>query len=113
MAKGIYTKRGSTAANGNVTVDTPAANEAIYVIYLTITVSVAGTTSRVVVTDAAAGAALARMATVTADAILNLNYSTVRRDYPGNKLTTGNALVITTSGGAAATIDYDVTYEIR
>lgn len=113
MAKGIVRGRGTISTNTNTTLVTPAANETVYLLYLTITVETAGTTSRVVVTDAASGAVIARLATVTADAILNINYQSGLKNFNGNPLTLGNALVITTSGGAAATINYDFAAEVR
>lgn len=114
MARGIKTARGTISANTDTTlVAAPGVGETIYVLFLTITVSIAGTASRVVVTNGLAGDVLARLATATADAILNINYTTQRKDYSGRALTSNTALVATTSGTGAATIEYDVTYEVR
>jgi hypothetical protein len=114
MAKGIFTASGSSASNTDITVAAaPGAGDRIYVLWITVTVSVAGTTSRAVITDGVSGSVLGRLSTVTADAMLNINYSTDQKSFSGRPLTENTALVITTSGGAAATINYDVCYMVR
>lgn len=115
MALGHYIQRGSITTNTDTVVPgTPVAGERVYVLWMTFTVSVAGTTSRIKVSDTnASGAVLARLATTTADAILSINYTTANPNYPGNALAIGSGLNINTSGGAAATIDYEVCYMIK
>lgn len=114
MALGRFYSSGSSAANTDISVaNAPGLGQRIYVVWFTITVSVAGTTSRAVVTDGIGGNVLGRLATATADAILNINYSAGMRDNVGRPLTENTALVVTTSGAAAATINYDFCYEVR
>lgn len=114
MALGRFQVAGTISTNTDTSVaPAPGLGQRIHVVWFTVTVSVAGTTSRVVVTDGVSGAALGRLATTTADAILNINYSAGHRDNVGRALTENTALVLTTSGGAAATINYDVCYEVR
>ena len=114
MALGRFYASGSVTSNTDTTLGAaPGAGQTIHVVWFTITVSAAGTTSRAVVTDGAAGNVLGRLATATADAILNINYSAGHRDNVGRPLTVNTALVLTTSGAAAATVNYDVCYEVR
>lgn len=114
MALGRFTLRGTISSNTDTSIaPAPGVNQRIYVTHLTITVSVAGTSSRAVVTDGVSGGVLERMATTTADAILNVNYSTGQRSDPGVQLSENTALVITTSGTGAATINYEVRYEVK
>lgn len=114
MALGIFHSTGTISTNTDTTIGAaPGTGQRIYVLWMTVTVSAAGTTSRAVVTDGVGGAPLARLATATADAILNINYSSDNRSFPGRPLTENTALVITTSGAGAATINYDVAYEVK
>ena len=114
MALGIFHKTGTISTNTDTTVGAaPGTGQRIYVLWMTLTVSVAGTSSRAVVTDGVGGAALARLATATADAMLNVNYSSDDGNFPGRPLTENTALVITTSGTGAATLNYDIAYEVK
>jgi hypothetical protein len=114
MALGTFVARGTISTNTDTAIiAAPGARERIYVLWITLTTSVAGTTSRLVVENGANGAVLLRFPTVTADAILNINYSTADKRFPGNALDVNTALNIETSGGAAATVNYEVGYEVK
>lgn len=114
MALGRFHAAGTISSNANTSIGAaPGLGQRIYVLYATITVETAGTTSRAVLTDGAGGSVLARLATTTADTMLNINYLGTDRREGGRPLTENTALNITTSGGAAATINYDVVYEVR
>lgn len=111
---GRFIAAGSISTNTDTAiVAAPGVGSKIHVYWITITVSVAGTTSRLRVEDGAGGAVLARMATVTADALINLNYATTFKEFPGRPLTDNTALNINTSGGAACTLNYEVCYEVK
>lgn len=113
MALGIYQLSGSISSNTDTAIYTPTADETVHVLWMTLSVSAAGTTSRLRVEDAVGGAVLARLNTSTADAILNINYATTKVAIPGRRLTKGNALNINTSGSAAATVNYDCLIEVK
>ena len=114
MALGRFVAKGTISANADTSViAAPGAFQRIYVIYMTFTVSVGGTTSRLRVEDGVGGAVFARMATVTADNLLSVNYSTAFRDQPGRHLPENTAMNVNTSGAAAATVDYDILYEVK
>jgi hypothetical protein len=54
------------------------------------------------------------MATATADATTSINYTNGRRSTEGRPLAAENqALIITTTSGGAATINYDIKYTVR
>lgn len=114
MAKGVFQTRGTISTNADTTIAAaPGVGERIYVRWLTLTVDAAGTSSRLVVTDGVGGGVLARMATAVADAIMNINYIAARQTETGNALSLNTPLVVTTSGSGAATINYDISYEVR
>lgn len=114
MALGTFTAAGSVASNTDTSIAAaPGVGQRIYVKWLTLMVSVAGTTSRLFVSDGAAGSVMARMATTTADAMVNINYTTADRTFPGRALTENTALNLNTTGGAAATVNYEVCYEVK
>lgn len=114
MALGVFTNAGSISSNTDTAiVAAPGAGQRIHVYWVTFTVSVAGTSSRLRLEDGVGGNVLARMATATADAILNLNYTTGFRTWPGRALAENTALNVNTSGSAAATINYEVCYEVK
>lgn len=116
---GLHVSRGSVATNADtLIVPVPDIGMRAYVLWLTLTVSVAGTSSRAVVSlDNSSGAVLARLATVTADGLLNLTYVTADKNFPGNMLTrsdgTLGGLNLNTSGTGAATINYEVAYMVK
>jgi hypothetical protein len=115
LNQGIFIARGSITTNTDTVIVAPqtAADQpdrACYILWVTFAVSVAGTTSRLILNDAAGGNVLARMSTVTADSLLNINYTTTYKDYPGNRVTGIN---VTTSGGAAATVNYEICYQVK
>ena len=107
VARGVISTNADTAV-----VAAPGAGQHLEILWITLTTSVAGTTSRLRVENGAGGGVIARMATVTADALLNLNYATGLRERIGNQLDTNTALNINTSGGAAATVNYEVGYRV-
>lgn len=114
MAVGVFHASGTISTNTDTSIAAaPGVGQRIHVLWVTLTVSVAGTTSRAVITDGVGGGVFGRMATATADAILNINYTTDKSHFPGRPLTENTALVVTTSGAGAATINYDVAYEVR
>lgn len=113
MAKGVFNASGSSSSNENIDIGTVGATETLYVRWITLMVQTAGTTSRVLVRSGSANKFIARMATTTADSILAINFLGERRLEGGNPCVVGDALRITTSGGAAATINYDIGYEVR
>lgn len=113
MARGIFTYRASLAANADTAVVTPAADETVYVYWITAMVSVAGTTSRVRVENGVGGGKIFRMATVTADTSLQQFYDGGNNNWRGDALSPGAVLNINTSGGAAATVDMEICYEVR
>lgn len=120
MAKGIFTQSGSITTNTDTAATaTPAAGERIYVLELNLSVSVAGTTSRLIVADGVGGAPIVRMSTVAADAVQTLYFSTGDKNVPGLPLTctgptvAGTVLNINTTGGAAATVNYNCVYQVR
>lgn len=114
MAVGIFQVSGSVASNTDTTLaPAPGLGQRIEVLWFTLTVSVAGTTSRARLEDGVGGAVLGRLATATADAILNINYAGPDQHSSGRKLTENTALNLNTSGAAAATLNYDVLYRVR
>jgi hypothetical protein len=115
LNQGIFTARGSITTNTDTVIVAPQSasdkpDHVCYILWVTFTVSVAGTTSRLILNEAAGGDVLARMSTVTADSLLNINYTTTYRDFPGNRVTGIN---VTTSGGAAATVNYEICYQVK
>lgn len=116
MALGVFTARGSSSTNATTSpVAAPGANQRIYIYRIMIMVSVAGTTSQVRFNDGSGGAVLWRAATTTVDSSpsTDLNPREVGNDFGGVPLSENTALSMTTSGGAAATFDYEIIYEVR
>jgi hypothetical protein len=114
MALGYQTARGSISSNADTAIiAAPGLGAQIYILWITFSVSVAGTSSRLRLEKGTGGAVLARMATATADALLNLNYSTGYPIFPGNGIGDNVALNVNTSGAGAAAIDYEVAYRVR
>lgn len=119
MAAGLQIARGNITTNTDTAVVTPSTvvpsgGERVYIYWITITVKTAGTASRVRVENGVGGSVLARMSTVTADALLNLNYTTGdMKNWKANALSAAAVLNINTSGTGAADIDYEVGYEVR
>jgi hypothetical protein len=114
MALGIFTASGTISTNTDTTIAAaPGTGQRIYVKWMTFSVETAGTASRLRVEDGTGGAKLARLATATADALLNINYTTSDRFFPGRALSENTALNVNTSGSAAATINYDICYEVK
>lgn len=114
LNQGYFVARGSISSNTDTTVvaaitsaDQPV--RGIYILWASFAVSVAGTTSRLILQNGVGGAALARLNTTTADTFLNVNYTTTYKDWPGNYVTGIN---INTTGGAAATVDYEIAYKV-
>lgn len=113
MAKGLFYASGNISSNTSVDIGTVEATERIYVKYLTFMVETAGTTSRLLARSGTAGKFIARMATATADALLMINFAQERRMDGGCQLALGEQLRLTTSGAAAATVNYDICYEVK
>jgi hypothetical protein len=114
MALGTFIARGSISTNTDTAIiAAPGERQRIYVQWITFSVSVAGTSSRLRVEDGVGGGVIARMATATADALLNINYTTADRRVPGNFLSENTALNVNTSGTGAATVNYEVCYEVK
>lgn len=112
-ALGHSVARGTISTNTNTAIiAAPGAGQHIDILWMTFAVSVAGTTSRLRVENGQGGAVLARMATVTADNLLNVRYATGVPARIGNQLDDNTALNVNTSGGGAATIDYEVGYRV-
>ena len=108
MPRGIYVFRGAVSANGAIV--TPAADERIYLRWITASVGTLAASGRLALTDGVGGAVIARLPMATADASIQLFYDTGARQWEGNPLTPGTALAATISGGSA---DLEVAYEIR
>jgi hypothetical protein len=114
MALGIFRTSGSISTNTDTAViAAPGAGQRIYILWMTVTVEAAGTSSRLRVEDGTGGGVVARMATATADALLNINYSGHDRETSGRSLSVNTALNFNTSGTAAATLNYDIAYMVR
>lgn len=115
-AQGTFTARGTISTNADTAViaapGTSSVPQQIYILWMTITVATGGTTSRLIVNSGVGGATIARMATITADAILNLNYTTGYNNPIGNGIGENTALNFNTTGGGAATINYEVCYRL-
>ena len=108
MARGIYVFRGAVSANGAVIM--PAADERIYLRWITASVGTAGASGRLALSDGNGGAVIARLPTATADASVQLLYYTGSRQYDGNPLSPGVPLYATINAGA---VDLEISYEVR
>ena len=108
MARGIYVFRGAVSANGNVV--QPAADERIYLRWITASVGTLNASGRLALTDGNGGPVIARLPMATADASIQLFYDAGARQWEGNPLSPGTALYATITGGSA---DLEIAYEIR
>lgn len=114
MALGIFQQSGTISTNTDTAIaPAPGVGQRIHILWVTLTVGTAGTSSRAVITEGTGGAPLGRLATATADSILNINYGTGFRDFPGRILPENTAVTVTTSGTGAATINYDIAYMVK
>lgn len=112
--QGYYIVRGTISSNTDTAVVASAGvTKQIHILWITLTTSVAGTTSRLIVQAGAGGSTILRMPTVTADALVNINYNGADKNWMGNPIGVNTALSINTTGGAAATVDYEVAYRVR
>lgn len=91
----------------------PGSGERIYVKYLKISVSVAGTSSRARVENGVGGDVILRAATTSADSAVEGYFATQDRTRNGYALNENTALNVNTSGTGAATIDVMVEWEVR
>lgn len=111
---GYFVARGTISTNTDTAViaapGTSGVTQQHYILWITLMVSVGGTTSRLIVQNGTGGAAIARMSTLTADSILNINFTTSNKNPIGNPLDVNTLLNINTTGGAAATVNYEVAY---
>jgi hypothetical protein len=113
MALGKYS--GTSAAvssNTTTTLVTPGATEQIYLYFLGVDTTVAGTTSTAKV-QANGGAVIAGVFATTAVGHQESYPGQGQRDYPGLALGVGKALEVVTAGGAAATGTFTYIYEIK
>ncbi len=111
MERGRYSIiTASLNANGDTTIATPGAGQSIYVLYVSVDVTVVGTTSTSQLKDNATPFATFL---TTAVGHQEANYATGIKDYSGFKLTQDAPLVLTKAGGAAATERVTVLIEIR
>lgn len=116
LNQGFFVARGAISSNTDTVVVAPQTSaerpeRIAYILWATFTVSVAGTTSRLILNDTAGGSqVVARMSTITADALLNINFTTTYREWPGNPI---SGININTTGGAAATVNYEIGYQVK
>lgn len=110
------TTTASISSNTTTTIATPdttnTPNAKIYVWWVGVDVSVAGTTSTAKVQSNGGGVIVASNAT-TAVGHLETFSSFPFKDYAGIELPVGKALEVVTAGGAAATLTVTVVYEVR
>jgi hypothetical protein len=113
MALGRYSSTSaSISSNTTTTLATPAATERIYVYWVGVDTTVAGTTSSADVGSSTGSQRIGFFSTVAlghAEAYPAQGH----RDYPGFALPVGAALQVVTAGGAAATLTVSVIYEIK
>jgi hypothetical protein len=107
MAKGNYVYRAPASTSGALI--TPAADERIYLKWITASVWTVGT--GVALTDGVAGPVVARLGTTVVNASMQWLYYTGARQYDGNPLAVGAPLQIVVTGGGS--VDLDIGYEIR
>lgn len=105
----ITTATTTTIATPDTT-NTP--NAKIYVYWVGIDVSVAGTTSTAKV-QANGGAPIVGLYATTAVGHQESYGAFSFKDYAGIELTVGKALEVVTAGGAQATLTVTVVYEVR
>jgi hypothetical protein len=108
MARGVFVFRGAVSANGPVV--TPAADERIYLRWITASVGTLAASGRLALTDGNGGTVIARLPMAAADTSIQLFYDAGTRQWEGNPLSPGTPLYATVSGGSA---DLDICYEIR
>lgn len=115
MAKGRFSDTFQISTNADTAIiAAPGNGDRIYVVFIGITVSVAGTTSRVRIENGVGGDVILRAATTAADSQVAQNYTlSGMLGYPGYALAENTALNVNTSGGAAATIDVQVIWEVK
>lgn len=120
MARGRFSDTFQISTNADTAIipapstTSVGAPERIYVLFIGVSVSVAGTTSRVRIENGVGGDVIFRMSTVTADAMASRDFGADRRKgTAGYQLDQSTALNVNTSGGAAATIDVTVVWEVR
>lgn len=116
MARGRFSDTFQISTNTDtLVIPAPSASpmEAVYVFFVGISVSAAGTTSRVKVENGAGGDVIFRMATTGADTYNSTNFATGLSAYSGYRLADATGLNVNTSGAAAATIDVQVIWEVR
>lgn len=112
---GFYTiTTAAISSNTTTTISTPAnANhQKIYVKWVGIDVSVAGTTSTAKV-NGSGGAVTVGLYATTAVGHQESYSGFDGRIYPGIELTQGESLQVVTTGGAAATLTVTVVFEVR
>lgn len=114
MARGLFADTFQISTNTDTAVvAAPSAGERIYVKYIGIAVSVAGTSSRLRVENGAGGDVLLRAATTSADGMVERTFDTGDLRLPGYPLTVATALNVNTSGTGAATVDVVVIWEVK
>lgn len=114
MARGRFSDTFQITSNTDTAVvPAPGAGQRIYVYYIGVSVSVAGTSSRLRVENGAGGDVIFRAATTGADSFNHANFSTANSQYSGYALAENTALNVNTSGTAAATVDVQVIWEVR
>lgn len=91
----------------------PVTGLTVHIYFLQVLVSAGGTTSRFNIFDSVSSGILLRGATVTADAAFEALFMTGLRNYPGFALSPGAGPTLNQSGGAAATVDVQITFEIK
>lgn len=117
MAKGIFVQSGTITTNADTPLTvTPGAGERIYILQIKFSVSVAGTTTRLAITDGVGGPVIARAATTSADTFIDIYCANGDEGLPLAPVVppaVGNAVNANTSGGAAATLNYYIMYQVR
>lgn len=109
--RGKYTvTTASISSNTNTTIATPGTGQSIYVWFVGVDVTTAGTTSTAAFTD---GTTPLIVFATTAVGHQEANTAFNQRDYPGMKLAPDTSLVLTTAGGAAATLRATVVFEVK
>lgn len=117
-ARGFGTARGNRTGSGDFTLiaapETQSGTATIYLLSLHLSIKTLSASSRVRVEDGVGGAVIARLAGGTADAELDVNYTTNPHHggYVGMPLSAGNLLNINLSDGTVS-VDYLVSYEVR
>jgi len=114
MALGaFFTTANITTNRDTVLAAAPGLKEKIYILWMSVIVKIAGTSSRLNIEDGAGGASIARMSTISADSELFRNYTTGDQGVPGRPLTENTALNFETTGSGPANIDVEVAYLVK